>query len=92
MAENKGFLQFAKEYRDVLQIVLTLSGILVLIANLYIASLIAPLKSDIARVDAIATQNQDMLVKKEALIDRIEVIIKQLDLLERRIERVEDKL
>jgi hypothetical protein len=62
------------------------------IANLYIASLLTPLKSDIQRVEAITMQNQQILDKKEILIDRIEVIIKQLDILEKRIDRIENRL
>lgn len=62
------------------------------IVNLFIASLISPIKSDIQRVEAITLSNQKVLDKKEVLIDRIEVVISQLDSMERRLDRIENVL
>ena len=78
--------------KNSMQLFLLLLSSLITIANLFIASLLSPIKSDIQRVEAITLQNQQILEKKEVLIDKIEVIIKQLDTLEKRIDRIENKL
>jgi len=83
----KGFLQ-----KNSIIITMYIITSIITILNLYTASLISPIKSDIQRVEAITMQNQQILDKKEILIDRIEVIIKQLDILEKRIDRIENRL
>lgn len=88
----QGIVQMAKEYRDVIQMFLTLAGILVLIANLYIASLIAPIKGDINRVEAVAVQNAQILQNRREDIESIDVILNHIQDIDRRLDRIEDLL
>jgi hypothetical protein len=83
----KGFLQ-----KNSIIITMYIITSIITILNLYTASLISPLKSDIQRVEAITLQNQRTLDKKEVLIDRIEVVVTKLEILEKRIDRIENKL
>lgn len=63
---------------------------LITIANLYIASLLYPIKSDIQRIDAITNDNRKILNNRQQDIDSIDLILDKINGIDKRLERIEN--
>lgn len=75
-----------------MQLLLLSLSTLITIANLWIASLLTPVKGDINRVEAIAIENRKILEKSQPRIEVVDVINSRLEDICNRLERIENRL
>lgn len=83
-------MSFIKKNR--MQILLLSLSTLITIANLYIASLLAPVHERIGEVEHIARANQKILEDRRSEIETIDVILTEIKDIKYRLERIENKL